>query len=255
MKMDDFYITFPAGDDDEAEEEKDAPEDGRDEQPPVTWPLDWQHGGGADTHSSGAYRLQQTFPFFLSLLIRTPLRKRTSRTASGDGLSGTDFFTQVEEMTFFSHPSTTLEFPGVVGLWTATGVLGGAETCCLCRELTLVVSYASTVNSPLYTLCEKAYSNRRVSFIFPETCSMGGCDRSAPPFFFFSFFLPFLLFVKDRTVTFSGVWIDLRSPSFLFLFIYFRLRSRNVFQLSPIFFILHLNAPSQCTKKGKDEKK
>lgn len=34
--MDDFYITFPAGDDDEAEEEKDAPEDGRDEQPPVT---------------------------------------------------------------------------------------------------------------------------------------------------------------------------------------------------------------------------
>lgn len=48
----------------------------------------------------------------------------------------------------FFPPSTTLEFPGVVGLWTATGVLGGVETCCLCRKLTLVVSYASTVNFP-----------------------------------------------------------------------------------------------------------
>lgn len=189
MKMDDFYITFPAGDDDEAEEEKDAPEDGRDEQPPVTWPLDWQHGGGADTHSSGAYRLQQTFPFFLSLLIRTPRRNRTSRTASGDGLSGTDFFTQVEEMTFFSHPSTTLEFPGVVGLWTATGVLGGAETCCLCRKLTLVVSYASTVNSPLTRFAKRLIAIDGFPLFFLRRVPwVVATDLHPLPFFFFLFF-------------------------------------------------------------------
>lgn len=218
--MDDFYITFPAGDDDEAEEEKDAPEDGRDEQPPVTWPLDWQHGGGADTHSSGAYRLQQTSPFFSVSPYPNAAEEPDFAYGVRRWIIWHWFLYTSRRNDLFFPPHTSLEFPGVVGLWTATGVLGGAETCCLCRKLTLVVSYASTVNSPLYTLCEKAYSNRRVSFIFPETCSMGGCDRSAPPSFFFFFFSPFLLFVKDRTVTFSGVWIDLRSPRVFFIYLF-----------------------------------
>lgn len=62
--------------------------------------------------------------FFLSLLIRTPLRNRTSRTASGDGLSGTDFFTQVEEMTFFFLPTLPLNFPGWWGYGQPLGSLG-----------------------------------------------------------------------------------------------------------------------------------
>lgn len=188
--MDDFYITFPAGDDDEAEEEKDAPEDGRDEQPPVTWPLDWQHGGGADTHSSGAYRLQQTFPFFSV----SPYPNAAEEPDFAYGVRRWIIwhwflYTSRRNDLFFLPPHTTLEFPGVVGLWTATGVLGGAESCCLCRKLTLVVSYASTVNFPLTRFAKRLtaidgfplFFLRRVPWVVAT-------DLHPFPFFFFFFF-------------------------------------------------------------------